>query len=342
MNLYVSTYGYTHCLETLFRGFNAGPNSAQNSRIPVWEMTCGTKGCVRIVRLAAILHHSKRHKHWKLLAAGLDFPEDSGKEALTWVTLFKAEFCNISLVAVFGHDDQRLTAWSVHKDQSCGFFQARVVVGMWHLVSRSNELLEAASRTTSLSPSQQHTSKGVQNPGRQGLAVEQHNNVFGCMMCKHTSSAHCSLLHRDSNGGPGQRSQILAEHYPQLQSHRSTRTAIWSISSQGNPGITRSRKAAEDVFELTGSSYSFPCQSPSSMGTCHQSGNYNTHIPITIQKKARWMPFMCPSEVLCTSLAAPPATRGQRRLFPHPQPSTDTVCKTLFPATQQSLQQIYS
>lgn len=112
MNLYLSTYSYTHSLETFFRGFNPGPNATQNGRIPVWEMTSGTKGCARIVRLAAMLHHSKRHKHWKLLAVGLDLPGDSGKAALMWVTLFKAEFCNISLVAVVGHVGHRLTAWS--------------------------------------------------------------------------------------------------------------------------------------------------------------------------------------------------------------------------------------
>lgn len=82
---------------------------------------------------------------------------------------------------------------------------------LWEHDTWSSELLEAASRTTSLLPSQHYTSKRY--PVRQGLAAEQHSNVYGPAMCEHTSSAPCSLLHLelplcDSNSGPDWRSQL--------------------------------------------------------------------------------------------------------------------------------------
>lgn len=127
-----------------------------------------------MARCSRWLHRSKRSKCWKLPTVGLDLPEDSGNNTPTRVTLFKVEFCTTSFIAVFGCADLQTDSDMVHG-----------VVGTSHFVLRSSELLEAASRTTSLLPSQQYTSKGY--PVRQGSAVEQLNSMYGPVTREHTS-----------------------------------------------------------------------------------------------------------------------------------------------------------
>lgn len=105
-------------------------------RLNIWVCTVNkTSGLTGEWHAADFGCITPRDKGWKLLTVGSDLPEDCGKEALTWMTSFEAEFCNISLVAGVW------LCWFIDwqsgqkKDQQpYASFQVHVVVGTWHLV----------------------------------------------------------------------------------------------------------------------------------------------------------------------------------------------------------------